>query len=367
MIETAVIPLTDVARFLDDWRSLYAARERRSFFLSPAWIDAWLAGRPSDGGLYEARGLQNGRLVLLGAVGTPASVSPPVLGARRAHLHEYGVDALDSIYIEDNDFLLAPDVGDEARAQAIAAITEATGAEEIVFRNCARPLVDETTRFAAAEGWRCSTLNVQPGFAVDLAAARADGAGALGKTSSALRAKINRALRRYQERGAVDLRVAQTDEDWTDLWDKLIGLHGKGWALRGEKGAFANPAFVAFHKRLRACAPDSLQLLELRAGEQTIGCLYNFLHQGRVLNYQSGFLYENDNQLTPGLLAHALAMQHYLEAGFDSYDLLAGDAGYKRRLAEQTTGVSTLVLEKRSVRSSLRNSFRRLARGAQRS
>ncbi len=206
-------------------------------------------------------------------------------------------------------------------------------------------------------------LRVQPVFAIDLAARCGDGAGALDKGSGALKAKINRAQRRYEERGPVELRVARSEQDRTGIWRTLVDLHQEGWRRRGETGAFANPAFVAFHERLQRLAPDATQLLEVRVGGEPIGCLYNFLHQGRVLNYQSGFRFEDDNQLTPGLVTHALAAQHYLEAGYDAYDLLAGDAEYKRRLADETGRLLTVVLEKRDgVRANLRRALKGLRR-----
>ena len=57
---------------------------------------------------------------------------------------------------------------------------------------------------------------------------------------------------------------------------------------------------------------ESCDLFSVFAGEQRVGVLYNFNHGGCVMNYQSGFRMETDNQLTPGFVCHALACQHYL-------------------------------------------------------
>ena len=46
---------------------------------------------------------------------------------------------------------------------------------------------------------------------------------------------------------------------------------------------------------------------------------------GVISNYQSGFLYESDSQLKPGLVSHMLAIDHNLDSGARTYDFLAGD------------------------------------------
>ncbi|MEQ8936109.1 MAG: GNAT family N-acetyltransferase [Amphiplicatus sp.] len=345
MTEIVISPLDDVETFLADWGLVYELNPAASFFLSPAWRRAWLEGPAPGATIYVVRGRDEGKLVLLGAFGVPAPRA--LIGPRSARLSEFGVDAFDSIYVEDNDFLTAPEAPEDARARSLAAIVDIIGAEEVVLRNCTTSLAETAARTAEELGWRSITLRAQPVFAIDLCAARVMGAGAIDKASSALKTKVNRARRRYEARGPVVLRVARSEKDRAEVWRTLVSLHQEGWSRRGEAGAFANPAFVAFHERLQRIAPDATQLLEVQAAGEPIGCLYNFLHQGRVLNYQSGFRFEDDNQLTPGLLTHALAAQHYLEAGYDAYDLLAGDADYKRRLAEETGQLSTIVLEKR--------------------
>jgi hypothetical protein len=73
------------------------------------------------------------------------------------------------------------------------------------------------------------------------------------------------------------------------------------------------------------------------AGEQTIGVLYNFVHDGLVLNYQSGFLYESDNRLKPGLVSLVLSVEDAIARGERGYDFMAGAAGHKNRLGNSRT------------------------------
>jgi CelD/BcsL family acetyltransferase involved in cellulose biosynthesis len=78
-----------------------------------------------------------------------------------------------------------------------------------------------------------------------------------------------------------------------------------------------------------------VELLQLAAGSQIQGYLYNFHYAGMVCNFQSGFAYDDDNRHRPGLLAHAMAITQAQRSGMLVYDFLAGDAPYKARLGSQ--------------------------------
>lgn len=76
-------------------------------------------------------------------------------------------------------------------------------------------------------------------------------------------------------------------------------------------------------------------LLKISSNETTIGILYNFVHAGRSLAYQSGFAYQaQPSQAKPGLTCHARAIRFASGHGHDVYDFLAGDDRYKRSLAD---------------------------------
>ena len=78
------------------------------------------------------------------------------------------------------------------------------------------------------------------------------------------------------------------------------------------------------------------------------------------MNYQSGFRMETDNQITPGFVCHALACQHYLEQGASEYNLLAGEADYKKRLGEKKDQLTSLVVERPTFRNNVKNALKPL-------
>lgn len=359
MIRFSVEPLGEAAGLMKDWRALHARAGDAPFFLSPAWMTAWLAGRPPHVDLSVVRGVLGEETMLLGVLGRNRRRRPPLVGARAVRLHEFGATDFDSVYVEYNDFLVAANAPAGARQGAVGAVLEAFASEDdIVFRNVRTPLARAVDAADAAR-WNVRTFNPQPTFEVDLRKMQTEGAAFLTSLGGSLGAQVRRSIRRYEERGALTFEIAATDRERVEAWKTLTELHQEGWRRRGRRGAFSNATFVAFHQRLMRNSPENVHLAQIKCAGETIGCLYNFVEGGQVLNYQSGFRFEDDNQLKPGFLAHALAIRHYAAAGFSVYDLLAGEAPYKRRLAKEKESLSTIVLEKRN---GLRASMRRAAR-----
>ncbi|HEY6178199.1 MAG TPA: GNAT family N-acetyltransferase, partial [Kofleriaceae bacterium] len=135
----------------------------------------------------------------------------------------------------------------------------------------------------------------------------------------------------------------------------------RAWAERGQAGAFL-PFVHRFHQRLieQRFASGEIQLVRIRAGDATIGCLYNFVWLGEVAFYQSGLAYETDSKLKPGLVCHALAIDHAARAGHRCYDFLGGDSRYKQSLATDARELVWLRLQKPRLRFALEDAARTL-------
>jgi CelD/BcsL family acetyltransferase involved in cellulose biosynthesis len=172
-----------------------------------------------------------------------------------------------------------------------------------------------------------------PSPSVDLERVRASG-DYLSLLSANSRSQIRRAARLYQSRGPLALQAASTAEEAGAIFDELVALHRRTWEARGRPGAFS-PFVRGFHERLiaRRFAAGEIQLLRVRAGDETIGCLYNFIWDGVVWFYQSGMSQSADPKLKPGLVCHAEAVAHNAALGHRRYDFLGGASQYKRTLA----------------------------------
>lgn len=346
--------IEDKPALIDEWRRIYGVSSAK-VFLSPAWIDALLTAAPPNVVFGCVRVFDD----LRGVYGMAIVAEPQRRGfslVNEVRLHESGIPSLDRIYVEFNDILLsktAPDGAREAVVEEIARI--AAKSDQLVFRNSAPELAAAVENVARENKFKIEVLSRQPTFEIDLGGI---GESCLQFASSSLRAKIRRSIKRYEQRGAVRLRRAESDAEKAIAWTELMRLHSETWSQRGKKGVFDNPEFSRFHEGLMECGDKSIDLLRLTAGQETIGVLYNLVAGDRAYNYQSGFRYEADNQLAPGFVSHALAADYYRETGFAVYDLMGGDAEYKRRLGKMGVMLSSLVMTRPGLRSSLRATFK---------
>ena len=102
-------------------------------------------------------------------------------------------------------------------------------------------------------------------------------------------------------------------------------------------GGLARPFFERFLRRLvdQGLKEGVVDILRVNAGRHELGYLYNFVYRDRVSNYQSGFRFGPDGRHKPGLVAHALAVQHYASGNsrLRTYSFLAGTSQYKESLS----------------------------------
>lgn len=171
-------------------------------------------------------------------------------------------------------------------------------------------------------------------------------------------------MRLYGEYGPLQADKAASVEEALTFLDELKGLHQTYWRSRGRPGAFAEPFFERFHKRLIETAYPSGQvdLIRVRAGKKLIGYLYNFLYRGKVLSYQSGFSYEDESKFKPGMVSHVLTITEYLASGLDKYDFLAGDSQLKSSLSTDRLEMYWITLQRGKVLFKLEDFARSLRR-----
>lgn len=354
-MRTSFTPVGEIGPLVDEWSRLHALADA-SFFLSPAWIETLLSASAGKASLGVIRIFDDLRGVYgMALLSAPHAASFPAL--REAHLNESGESALDRIYIEYNDILLATNAPAGAREAAVAAIFDAAPkADQFVFRNV-RPALAQAIEFAADDaGLEHERLNETPTFQIDLKRG-----APMECVSSSLRAKIRRSIRRYEERGPLRVVIPENAGERAVAWTELMRLHAETWAQRGMRGAFHERGFCDFHEKLAEKHAPQTSFARLLTGSETIGVLYNFIDGDCVRNYQSGFRYEADNQLAPGFVAHMLAAEKYREMGFETYDMMGGDAEYKRRLGSEGEELATLSVTRKGWRKRARSTLKSLS------
>jgi CelD/BcsL family acetyltransferase involved in cellulose biosynthesis len=323
---------TDLASVETAWR-LLEPRADCSFFGSWAWVGCLAERRFPDPVLLQAT--WRGRIVAMGLLNRNGwRLEPDTLW-----LGESGESELDAVFVEHNGLLVERGWSDALATHCLgwlaAGPLDERGAwrgRRVRLNGVDQPVLTGLRRGGA--GVAVTAERIAP--FVDLTAIRASGRRFVDGLSANTRHQIRRSTRRYAEAGEVRLDRADTVAQALDYLDALAALHQESWQRRHKPGAFANPAFLAFHRALilRGFADDTIDLLRVAAGSNAIGYLYNFRFRGRISAYQSGFAHAPDApHLKPGLTSHAIAIEAALAAGCTAYDFLAGDSQYKRSLS----------------------------------
>lgn len=329
------------------------------------WRGAWLQALPDDARLFDCHimGDGDGAFCWLGL--TPKR-QPPVIGPRRYWFNDSGHDGYDTIYPEYNDFF-APHADGEVMADRVAALrallTALPDAGEIVFRNARAPLLKAAESVVRDEPWHCRIIREQSTWRIDLRAFHDDQQTYPSTRGTSFRAKLRRTETFYAQAGPISLARAVDENDRISAFNQLVSLHDAAWQARGERGAFRVTEARQFHEWLIRNAPEAVDLLTLKAGDQTLGVLYNLISGGVAANYQSGFHFDPANkQVSPGYVSHSHAVADYARRGFHTYDLLAGGDHYKARFADRGETLTTFVLTRSTLRAKLLGGARRLRR-----
>ena len=347
-IDLVAIGLGERTRIRDVWCEL-AAASRPPYFLAWPWVETWLDLLPPSASVALHVARRAGAPVAAFFLGARTAWRHRVLRSRALHWNQTGHGEIDEICIEYNGM-----VHDGAPPPILEIIARLPGGWDEIHL----PALDADGPVARAATGDPAGLRIRverriPSPAIDLDKVR--GAGDYLKLlGGSTRSQIKRSQKLYAQRGKLAFEVAASPAQALAIFDELVALHRRAWAERGEAGAFL-PFVHRFHRQLIECRASSgeVQLARVRAGDTTVGCLYNFAWQGEIAFYQSGLAYETDSKLKPGLVCHALAVDHNARAGHRWYDFLAGDSRYKQSLATDARQLVWLRIQRPLLRFAL--------------
>ena len=197
---------------------------------------------------------------------------------------------------------------------------------------------------------------------VNLDLVRERGGDYLSLLSANTRSQINRSYRLCENIAPVRLEIARDTVSALDIYHELVDLHGVAWTKRSKVGAFSTAYLFQFHRQLiqRRFAYDEIQLLRIKCGNNTIGCLYNFVYKNNVYFYQSGINYNLNKRLKPGLVAHVEAIRYNATAGRKIYDFLGGGSRYKMSLATHHNRLVWIRLQKPLLKFKIESALKML-------
>jgi CelD/BcsL family acetyltransferase involved in cellulose biosynthesis len=339
-ISFIIEPLPPLELLGSMWKRLDAAGPH-SFFLTWTWVGTWLRCLPSPPRTMLLRVTRAGETVGLSVVtlkrGTRSGIA-----INQAWLNSTGDPAYDCITIEHNGFAssdVQPDNLWGALQDWFAGgvptldefILDGVDAEQTLGEQ-GPPTIEHSeygyraplANFTTLEAWMSS----------------------LSRNS---RQQLRRSMRAYERKGPLSIEFARDTQTALTFFAQMRALHIRSWTRRENRHAFSNPFFETFHRALvrSGVANGTVDLLRVSAGDQAIGYLYNFRHNGTVSSYQSGFD-DVDRQFRPGYVCHALAIAHYAAAGMSSYDFLGGTNQLKESFGPQRYELCRYRLHKKT-------------------
>jgi CelD/BcsL family acetyltransferase involved in cellulose biosynthesis len=353
-------PIDSIDVLEREWRVIERS-DHISFFQSWEWIGSLLDTLPDSLRPLVVRVTSAERLVALGLLARGRAHRRGVIRSRTLHLNETGVPEYDGITLEHNGLLTEPGFEESALHAVIEYLSRRNDWDELYVGG----LVPGHHALWARAASACALWSVmrwdKPHHRIDLNAIRTAGATYLDGLGSNTRYQIRRARKLYGARGTLALRHASSLAEATAWLDQLVALHQAYWRAKGEPGAFASAQARAFHAALlkKAWPRGAVDIVRVTVGEDSLGYLYNFRKGGTLYNYQSGFVYEQDAKLKPGLVCHALAAEDALASGLGDYDLLAGGGHYKQSLANASGTMVWAVFQHKRLLIGIENLLRR--------
>jgi CelD/BcsL family acetyltransferase involved in cellulose biosynthesis len=355
-IDVFLGPMPALAELETEWKALEIFAEP-SFFTSWSWMGCWLALLPSRVKPQVLRARQAGRTVGLALLVRRTRQRFGLPFCDSWHLHETGDPDYDILTIEHNGFLLDTVSADVVReAMLVHWVKHTSGASELLLPGQAGLGLSEPTLPTLYRGNRTRTS-----YGVNLEAVRERQGDYLALLSSNTRSQIRRSIKEYQTLGPLKVHEAKDVVEAQEFLSCLAKMHQQHWEERGEPGAFSNRFFSDFHRRLidENHPKCEIQLLRITAGERDMAYLYSFIRAGRIYFYQSGFDYQLIEKYSrPGLVAHALAVQHNAALGHMVYDFMAGDSRYKLNLATINEPMTWSTLRKPAWRFRFEHALR---------
>ncbi len=345
------------------WKTLQD-RSEHSFLTSWFWIGSWLETLPDNVTPLLLKAENNGQIVGAGIILCRTRLQFKLLGTPAYYLNSTGDPELDAITIEYNGFLAERSSAEQIIEQFLAFLfaNHEYHCNELFIHGGQDP---QMTRRILPSGTRLLVPRVRPCYSVDLNALRESGENYLATLSASRRYGIRRNLREYAKIGFFDVKPASNIGEAQSFLNELRKLHQAYWAQKQLSGAFTNPFFDKFIRHLIVKNFDHgvIQILRISAGVRAIGYLLNFVYEGRVYQYQSGFdYYVCEKYNGPGYVSHIHGVEHNLKIGHHTYDYMAGDSAYKKAMGKPSAELSWQVVQRNTISFRIEDNIRQKVR-----
>ncbi|MBL4711196.1 MAG: GNAT family N-acetyltransferase [Gammaproteobacteria bacterium] len=313
------------------------------FFLTWSWISCWLKSYTPE--LIIVSAWHKKQIVAIGLFTCSTQIRHGFVKSRQYRLHQMGDSLLDQIWMEYNDFICV----EKFRVAAVNACLKALQKSNENWNEIILSMITRSRADQILSDIRNSRVSlVSPCYSKNLACIQGENPQYIDTLSSNTRYQIRRSIRLFEElHGPIQYEFAK------DVDEAIAFFHeaGKYHVLRWESSGFNNKEFVLFHENLIKSSKENnaVDLMKISSGEVTIAILYFHIVDGDVYFYLQGINYAFNGQLKPGLVAHTMAAQYYLDKGMRKYDFMGGYSQYKCQLSDPVEDLVILSVQKPSV------------------
>ncbi|MDH5764700.1 MAG: GNAT family N-acetyltransferase [Gammaproteobacteria bacterium] len=359
------IKLKSIEDIKEDWLNLQE-RANCSYFQSWGWIGTWLKIVANDLTPILIKIISDDVTVGMGVFVSKNIKRHQVIKSEAVYLNECPFNGRNMV-IEYNGLLLAKGHEQEACAKTIQSLYDNFEKnEEFVFSAITEEGYQQLRKNNNDNYGKLKLLERSMTWSVDLGKINSKVDGYLSCLSKNRRAQIRRSIKVYEEKSALVLVEAKNKDEALLYFDRLKELHTERWKIRKKKGSFANPIWENFHRTLieSRFEEGEIQLIKVGNKEGAIGYLYNFIWRKHVYVLQTGFKMSDDKCLMPGYVTHVYAIAHNKEKGMDIYDLMHGDALYKRILCNKIEVLYWAALQRKRLKFFLEDLARTTIRKA---
>lgn len=310
------------------------------FFLTWSWISCWIKTYSPEIVVVSAR--WENKIVAIGLFTRSVDSRHGFIKSRQYRLHQMGDRLLDQIWMEYNDFICHSD----HRVAAVNACLQCLQQSDNEWDEIVLSMMSESrARQVMSEINNAHVLFSNPCYSVNLHAIKQDNKSYLSTLTQNTRYQIRRSMRLYEKlHGSLKYELAQDSEQAIELFKEAGNYH----VLRWDDSGYKNRRFIQFHENLIKNTFDKkmVAFMKVTAGNTTIAIIYFHLVNKNVYFYLQGLSYEADHKLKPGLVAHAMASQYFLEQGMNIYDYMGGYSQYKCQLATRSEDLVSVCIQK---------------------
>ncbi len=164
------------------------------------------------------------------------------------------------------------------------------------------------------------------------------------------RKKCRRLERKYFDTGRATIQTLRTPGECSAAFDLLVRLHNDRRDALGDRGAFEEPGFLAFHRSVieELAKEGQVEIRVVSIDGQAVAAEYLLEENGIQYAYQGGLSAEGE-EMSAGSLSLVALVRDAIEAGHRRLDLLRGVEAYKFSWGVKHRPAQSVLLRRRNV------------------